>query len=290
MSTYIKKIRTDSGDLQIDYNALANLPELNTMFSNPNLLINSDFRNPVNQRGQTSYKSTANNFTRIFTIDRWNMQNGCECIINDASITLKGDSAASGASMFCQVMEVLPADTYTLQVKVKSMSNGADIKVTNSSSQDVFTNNLYTGLNTFTITNTDVFFITICLGSDSVIELEWIKLEQGSVGTPFVPRLYGEELALCQRYYEKRTVIFFPYGGVTPTTYYLAVNGDCYSVTKYRQPTLTASALTDHNNVAVDVSFVSATRTKDNIRLMTVSAACDKYLLRSDIEFDAEIY
>lgn len=95
---------------------------------------------------------------------------------------------------------------------------------------------------------------------------------------------------MCQRYYEKRTVIFFPYGGVNPTTYYLAVNGSDHRVTKCQLPTITASALTDHNNTAVDVSFVSATQTKDNIRLMTVSAACDKYLLRSDIEFDAEIY
>ena len=42
MSQYVTKIKTSDGDLQIDYNALANLPELNTMFSNPNLLINGD--------------------------------------------------------------------------------------------------------------------------------------------------------------------------------------------------------------------------------------------------------
>lgn len=198
MSQLVKKIRTESGDLQIDYNALANLPTI----SNPNLLINSDFRNPVNQRGQTTYKSVANNFTRVFTIDRWNMQNGCELTVNDNSITLKGDSAANGASIFCQVMEVLPADTYTLQVKVKSMSNGADIKITNSKSQDVFIDNLYTGLNTFTVTNTDVFFVSVNLGSSSVIELEWIKLEVGTTGTAFSPRLYAEELALCRRYFD----------------------------------------------------------------------------------------
>ena len=30
---------------------------------------------------------------------------------------------------------------------------------------------------------------------------KWIKLEYGETATPFVPRLYAEELALCQRYY-----------------------------------------------------------------------------------------
>lgn len=37
MSQYITKIRTESGDLQIDYNALANLPTINDR------LLNEDF-------------------------------------------------------------------------------------------------------------------------------------------------------------------------------------------------------------------------------------------------------
>jgi len=52
MSQLVKKIRTSAGDCQIDYNALANLPAI----GNPNLLINSDFRNPINQRGITKYE------------------------------------------------------------------------------------------------------------------------------------------------------------------------------------------------------------------------------------------
>jgi hypothetical protein len=59
MPEYVTKIRTSQGDLPVDYNSLANLPELNTMFSNPNLLINSDFRNPVNQRGATTYQEAS---------------------------------------------------------------------------------------------------------------------------------------------------------------------------------------------------------------------------------------
>jgi hypothetical protein len=34
------------------------------------------------------------------------------------------------------------------------------------------------------------------------IDIAQIKTESGDNATPFVPRLYGEELALCQRYYE----------------------------------------------------------------------------------------
>lgn len=203
MANYIKKIRTNSGDLQIDYNALANLPTI----SNPNLLINSDFRKPVNQRGQTTYKSSAGDWSRVYTIDRWNMQNGSTCTVNSASITLQGNTAASGTSCFCQIIDgALPADTYTVQVKVKSISNGGALSITNSASQQVLSQNLSVGVNTFTVQNVAVFFVSIDLGANSKVELEWIKLEQGATATAFSPRSYGEELALCQRY----TYAWFP--------------------------------------------------------------------------------
>jgi len=35
------------------------------------------------------------------------------------------------------------------------------------------------------------------------IYIQWVKLELGSVATPLIPRSTGEELALCQRYYQK---------------------------------------------------------------------------------------
>jgi len=35
------------------------------------------------------------------------------------------------------------------------------------------------------------------------IYIQWMKLEIGSVATPLIPRSTGEELALCQRYYQK---------------------------------------------------------------------------------------
>ena len=45
------------------------------------------------------------------------------------------------------------------------------------------------------------------LGSDS-IDIAQVKLEAGSVATPFRPRPIGEELALCQRYYQKIGFVF----------------------------------------------------------------------------------
>jgi hypothetical protein len=39
-------------------------------FTNPNLLINSDFRNPVNQRGKMSYGGVVGSWTKYYSIDR----------------------------------------------------------------------------------------------------------------------------------------------------------------------------------------------------------------------------
>jgi hypothetical protein len=42
-----------------------------------------------------------------------------------------------------------------------------------------------------------------------VIELAQVQFEPGSVATPFERRSYGQELALCQRYYQGGTMAFF---------------------------------------------------------------------------------
>jgi len=39
------------------------------------------------------------------------------------------------------------------------------------------------------------------LPAEAPVTVTNVKLERGTVPTPFVPRLYGDELALCQRYY-----------------------------------------------------------------------------------------
>jgi hypothetical protein len=38
-------------------------------------------------------------------------------------------------------------------------------------------------------------------------DIAQVKLEEGSVATPFIPRSIGEELALCQRYFQKQELI-----------------------------------------------------------------------------------
>jgi hypothetical protein len=75
-----------------------------------------------------------------------------------------------------------------------------------------------------------------------------VQLETGSVATPFERRSYGQELALCQRYYEKSYAIDTKPGTVTTSATTVAVFPAAYAtyfvcsfqVSKRTTPTMTA--------------------------------------------------
>jgi hypothetical protein len=192
MSELVKKIRTSHGDLQIDYEALANLP----MIINPNLLINSDFRNPINQRGKTTY-ATALDWT--YSIDRWKFIGLMTVNTDNKVLTLTNNDTP--ATWFMQELEhELPADTYTLTAKIVSVSGTCDMKVENSNG--ILVEKQITGAGIVTATvNGKVGAVTFELnGTDGKLVIEWVKLEVGYDSTAFSPRPYSEELVLCQRY------------------------------------------------------------------------------------------
>jgi hypothetical protein len=67
------------------------------------------------------------------------------------------------------------------------------------------------------------------------VDISQVQVEEGSVATPFEHRPYGQELALCQRYYEvleARTGGYHTAGGYLRTSAY-------YKVTKRVSPSLT---------------------------------------------------
>lgn len=287
MSQYVTKIRTDQGDLQIDYNALANLPELNTMFSNPNILINSDFRNPVNQRGQTTYTIPES----TYTIDRWKvLSNDATLSVNDGYIKISGNSSTS--SYFIQKIENIPVDDYiTVSINVKSLTGTLNVYIAGGSQEECFS--IYSaGVATYTTSVKFVDFMQLNIEaiSGSNVELYWAKVEQGADATPFVSRIYAEELALCQRYYEKRIIMFTPLGGSTPATYYIAVNGGQHFARKRAVPSASASTIYNQSGADSGASVKAFTKTTDGLRMIQLNESCDSYALRSTVEFDAEIY
>ena len=229
MAEFITKIRTDEGDKQIDYNALANLPTTDTTLSvsgkaadaqavgealdtmatkeqvsslsNPNLLINSDFRNPINQRSQSQY-SSAPEWT--YSIDRWKF-------IGDLTVKLESGYLAltnnENTSWFMQEFEYeMPKGNYIVTAKVLNVTGTCNMYFENSSGASTKKTINNTGLVTLSV-NQSINAITFELqGVNSKLQLEWVKVEAGTISTLFIPRIYGEEVALCRRFYQVETL------------------------------------------------------------------------------------
>ena len=167
-----------------------------------NLLDNSDFRNPVNQRGQTSYSGTT------YTIDRWWLQTDT----GTASIGDNGLTLATNDSTSCKIMQYVEKldinKVYTFVIKdtsenvylIHSVPNGRNEERTSFGSMIVNTTNL---------NNENKSAFSISLDPGTTITLIWAALYEGSytVDTlpPYVPKGYAAELAECRRYAKRIT-------------------------------------------------------------------------------------
>lgn len=174
--------------------------------SNPNLLTNPDFR--VNQRGMTEYSSG-------YSADRWFIE-GNKCTVTagaDGVLIKSAIKLDSNAHVFWQKAEnPLAPGKYTLSLNVLEVSGvwSARIRTVNSSgdyADSYYTPVLHVGLNKVSVELPKGEYISaVSVGcnkdtevGDSV-KLAWVKLESGSLATPFVPPDYAVELAKCQRY------------------------------------------------------------------------------------------
>ena len=163
-----------------------------------NLLDNSDFRNPVNQRGATSYRGTS------YTIDRWWMQTDT----GTASIGDNGLTLATNDSTSCKIVQYVEKldinKVYTFVIKdtsenvylIHSVPNGRNEEKTSFGSMIANTTNINDK-------NASAFSISLDLGT--TITLAWAALYEGSYTAdtlpPYVPKGYAAELAECRRYF-----------------------------------------------------------------------------------------
>lgn len=276
MPEYINKIRTASGDLPINYEALANLPTI----SNPNLLINSDFRNPINQRGETNYSIPA----YTYTIDRWKvLSKEATLSVNDGYIKL---SSIAGPSYFIQKFESIPVNDYvTVSINVKSVTGVINVYVGSTEKEECFS--IYSaGIATYTtsVKFTDFIQLNIEAVNDAQVELYWAKAELGSTATQFVPRLYDEELIFCRRYYRKYwTSMLFP------QFYQNQYCGFMFDVPMRKDPTVkTFSILSTSNNSSIGQSV--EVYAQGVYKFHVTSGYAEKAVLVPMLELDAEIY
>ena len=101
--------------------------------------------------------------------------------------------------------------------------------------------------------NTRVSSSNVNIGdsTDNNFEITGIQLEVGSQATPFEHRSFGEELALCKRYYEVLDIGVYPslYAGTSAE-----LGNFFYQVDKRAQPTLSAGTNTASHTLNLQTS------------------------------------
>ena len=175
--------------------------------SNPNLIINGDFQ--IWQRG-TNFFDIAN----AYSADRWMIKNakGNTAVVERSSDVPDGQPM----SQSMHIQETIDENTYLRynleQVLRGTMTLSFWYKTSVAFNSYIHDNGslIHLGkldtLNTwarasFTFNATALSFVNIIHATFvGDIYITGVKLEYGSVATPFVPRLYAEELLMCRRY------------------------------------------------------------------------------------------
>jgi hypothetical protein len=186
-------------------------------YSNPNLLINPDFK--INQRGLTEYS-----VRNAYTADHWKIGTDVAQVTptdNGLKVGVLSDASA-GAALVMQNIENYSdfnGQTCTLSVNVSELSAiGARIfvRVNDSNGTAKYPASLKlssAGISSVTFDVPDeISLLSVWLfgadtrvtgeTADSYTVFRWVKLEIGSVATQFVPPDPASELAKCQRYYQ----------------------------------------------------------------------------------------
>lgn len=209
------------------------ISEINTGFSyvsNPNLLDNWYFANPVNQRGQTEYTGAWS-----YTIDRWQLGDGnISLSVADGGIALKGGGVVGSDYIFTRV-ERLPVAKYTYTILFSGNTDQVVLssKLTDAGVVTAVTSRAESGVLSLTwdqtteFTSSDAFLRIHAPGSVNILAA---KLELGSTqilahkeGERWVLNEvpdYGEQLRRCQRDYLriKASSAYMRFGVSTPYT------------------------------------------------------------------------
>lgn len=157
---------------------------MGTKFSNPNLLINPDFK--INQRGSATYTETQ--WKRKYTVDRWAILKVTATKNSDGTFTVSADN---NGGYLTQPLEAKVEEDYMLTCNVSSVTGNVHLGGNDGAL-------LKPGINTRQ--GSQIQEVTMYLEPNSSVTLKWAKLEHGSIATPFVASNPTEELMKCQRF------------------------------------------------------------------------------------------
>lgn len=250
---------------------------LGTKFSNPNLLINPDFK--INQRGNTTYTKD-NQGPAIYTVDRWVLWNAT---LNANSMLLKAYD--SGIGLIMQRLESKINGIATVSFEISSISGTLTALARDTSGNSLGEISVtQKGIYQFTA-NGEISDITFKISAGGSVTFAWAKLEHGSIATPFVSPNLADELIKCQRYYFKRYYFYVFYSGSESFTYIFSDTIPSMRI----KPTVNFK---NTSNSGLTRAVVSVDTTAKDITLLiqAVTSKVGNCNVGGTIELDAEIY
>lgn len=288
---------------------ITNLQKDTSQLSNPNLFINDSFK--IWQRG-TEFTPDALSFQ--YTCDRWRIGSDVEGSIQVTKSNNGIKIKVLKVPKYINFLQIIEDDTFKsinnkkVTVTFKLASSTDKVSQIWGAGIDASSTMVYHASNTFGGANSDIFSTTMTLKDGTTknefgiqfvpteenqeFEILWAKFEAGEKATLFIPRPYGEELLLCQRYYQTHTI-----GGVANTPRVLGVNSR-FVATMRIKPTITYGG-----QKTIHQHGVGGVGTTDDIleanteidRVDYVSTKEDKFTIGHtyNIEYvclDAEIY
>ena len=175
---------------------------LGTKFSNPNLLINPDFK--INQRAKSTYSSTGVGGT----VDRWVGTNVKTVVNSDNTVTV---SSLSGTGYYTQHEESVSYGKHTYSIYVQAITGTVKAFYKSKDSKDIELGTLKQGLNTFTSSDDGFKSFFLAISSGSSVTLKYAKVEQGTVSTSFIAPNRAEEFVKCCRFFQSFQILYSAY-------------------------------------------------------------------------------
>lgn len=290
MDTSLLPVHNGAGLKKGTLSQLANY--LGTKFSNPNLLINPNFK--INQRGQATYETSG--ASQIYSVDRWRLGKGKVTVNSDGTVTVTATGGTTNEEgYYTQHEENASYGKHTYSIYVQAITGTVRVFYKNKDSKDTELGTLKQGLNIFTSADDGFKGIFLYIASGSSVTLKYAKVEQGTVATSFIAPNPAEEYPKCQRYFQ-----YIPKLYCVPLAYmrnlinnsdkfFQTTNGNLPTEMRIK-PTLTYKALTQSDN-----STFSGSATFEHDSKSVYNATLNKNIsnftiIVNGVNLDAEIY
>lgn len=174
--------------------------------SNPNLLDNTNFFNPINQRNQTSYSNT--DAAPKYSIDRWQVLGGTfdvqtRTYTSNSTLGIYGNQFRQ----YIPLENVSIGDTITVSSVINDTRHVFTTTIPqyrdNVTGAPFLLETTWGGFKMITREAEHAALLTMVVNVSQSITVDWIKMELGNFATPYVSKEYSVELSECLRYFQR---------------------------------------------------------------------------------------